>query len=152
MVNLRRVQKVGPQRRSELKEIQNNPVQGLSVVTDDDNMLTWNCAIKALDDSPYKKGIFKFKVVLPDDYPFKPPVVTFLTKIYHPGVNEEGQICLPILRDEWKPGVSLSAVLSTISQKINNPSPDDPYEPAIAAQLKDNKSEFLVKAQEWTEQ
>ncbi|ELU44918.1 ubiquitin-conjugating enzyme domain-containing protein [Rhizoctonia solani AG-1 IA] len=123
------------------------------------------------DDSPYKKGIFKFKVELPTEYPFKAPIVSTDTNyglksnkllrhyigyfpnedipswcafirqprsIYHltqslEGINDEGQICLPLLRDEWKPATSMSTVLSTISDKVNNPSPDDPYEPAIAA-------------------
>ncbi|KAG9100658.1 hypothetical protein FS749_013894 [Ceratobasidium sp. UAMH 11750] len=143
MVNLRRVQK-------ELKEINENPINGLKVEPEDEKILVWNCTIKASDDSPYKKGIFKYKVEFPEEYPFKPPAVTFSTKVYHPGINEEGHICLPILRDEWKPAMSMNAVLATISDKFNNPSPDDPYEPEIAAQLKDDKPQFLAKAQEWT--
>ncbi|KAG8738169.1 hypothetical protein FRC12_016859, partial [Ceratobasidium sp. 428] len=126
MVNMRRVQK-------DLKDIQDNPIQGLDVEPEEDNLLLWKCAIKASDESPYKKGTFKYKVELPEEFPFKPPMVTFSTKIYHPGINEEGHICLPMLRDEWKPGVSMRTVLSTISEKVNNPSPDDPYEPEIAA-------------------
>ncbi|KAJ1309679.1 hypothetical protein OPQ81_006443 [Rhizoctonia solani] len=145
MANLRRAGK-------EIQALQKSPIAGLTVAPEEENIMLWNCSIKARDESPYKKGTFKFKVELPPEYPFKAPIVTFQTKIYHPGINEEGQICLPLLRDEWKPATSMSTVLSTILEKVNNPSPEDPYEPAIAAQLKDNKSEFLAKAQEWTKQ
>lgn len=33
--------------------------------------------------------------------------VVFQTKVYHPGINEEGSICIPILRDEVGPRISL---------------------------------------------
>ncbi|KAF8803511.1 ubiquitin-conjugating enzyme, partial [Phlegmacium glaucopus] len=134
----------------ELTEITNNPIPGLSVEVKDDNIFEWKCSIKAASESPYKNGTFNFNLTLPQNYPFKAPTVTFTTKIYHPGINEEGAICVPVLRDEWKPSVTLSSVLSIIQEKVNNPSPDDPFEPDIAALLKNDKNKFLANAKEWT--
>lgn len=54
--------------------------------------------------APYNKGAFKIDINFPLDYPFKPPKITFKTKIYHPNVDEKGQVCLPIIQPEnWKP-------------------------------------------------
>lgn len=53
---------------------------------------------------PYDKGAFRIEIIFPAEYPFKPPKVTFKTKIYHPNIDEKGQICLPIISVEnWKP-------------------------------------------------
>ncbi|PPR04972.1 hypothetical protein CVT24_010430, partial [Panaeolus cyanescens] len=161
-------------------------LQGVTVEPKEDNLFEWKCAIKAdvsmirifvletfefntwQSDSPYKNGTFRFTLSLPDNFPFKPPTVTFATKIYHPGINEEGAICVPILRDEvspdqydinkyvqqldlqWKPMTTLSTVLYIIQEKLNNPSADDPFEPEIAAVLKNDKTKFLATAKEWT--
>lgn len=43
-----------------------------------------------------------------------------------------------------------SPVLITIQDKVNNPSPDDPFEPDIAVLLKNDKAKFLATAKEWT--
>ncbi|KAF9566338.1 UBC-like protein [Agrocybe pediades] len=143
MTALRRIQR-------ELKDITTAPIPGITVEPKEDNLFEWKCTIEADPDSPYKKGKFNFDLVLPSNFPFKAPTVTFTTKIYHPGINEEGAICVPILRDEWKPAVSIATVLSVIQEKLNNPSPDDPFEPDIAAVLKNDKSKFLATAKEWT--
>ncbi|PFH52425.1 hypothetical protein AMATHDRAFT_84522 [Amanita thiersii Skay4041] len=140
---LRRVQK-------ELAEITNNPIDGVTAEPQEANVLQWKCTIKASPDSPYRSGTFHFDLTLPQSFPFKPPTVTFTTKIYHPGINEEGAICVPVLREEWKPTVTLSSVLAIIQEKLNNPNADDPFEPEIAAQLKNEKQKFLAIAREYT--
>ncbi|KAG1826984.1 ubiquitin-conjugating enzyme [Suillus subaureus] len=151
MTALRRIQK-------ELQDITNRPLDGMTAEPEADNLLVWKCSVKGSPDSPYKNGTFHFKIELPMNFPFKAPSVTFLTKIYHPGINEEGHICVPILRDEVRPTFSSSAgiilvlfvVLAVIQEKVNNPSPDDPFEPEIAALLKNDKAKFLATAKEYT--
>jgi len=106
--------------------------------------------VKGPVDSPYKGGTFHFTVQFPDTFPFKPPTVAFTTKIYHPGFNEEGHICLPMLRDEWKPALTMSTVLQAIQEKIGKPSPDDPFDTEIAAVLKNDETKFKATAKEWT--
>jgi len=140
---LRRIQK-------EISDLTTRPLTGITVEPDESNLYHWSCVIKASADSPYKNGKFKFNIVFPETFPFKPPEVAFVTKIYHPGINEKGEICIAILRDEWKPSISISSVLSTVQEKLNNPSADDPYEPDIAAELKSNHAKFLSVAKDWT--
>jgi len=143
MTALRRIHK-------ELADISSKPLEGITVEPTENNLFEWKCAIKAASDSPYKHGTFHFTVVLPETFPFKAPTVTFTTKIYHPGINEDGHICVPVLRDDWKPSVTMSTVLAIIQEKVNNPSADDPFEPEIASLLKNDKAKFLTIAKEHT--
>jgi len=134
----------------ELRNLNARPILNLDAFPEDGNLFSWKCAIKAAPDSPYKGGTFHFKLDMPQNFPFKAPSVKFTTKIYHPGIDEGGNICVSILRDEWKPTVSLHDVLTTIQEKVNNPSPDDPFELEIARVLKDDRAKFLATAKEWT--
>lgn len=56
------------------------------------------------ENAPYNKGAFRIEINFPAEYPFKPPKICFKTKIYHPNIDEKGQVCLPIISAEnWKP-------------------------------------------------
>lgn len=66
------------------------------------------CDTHIQGDSPYAGGVFFLSITFPTDYPFKPPKVSFTTKIYHPNINANGSICLDILRDQWSPALTIS--------------------------------------------
>lgn len=74
-------------------------------------------------------GTFYLSLVLPPTYPFKPPTVTFTTKIYHPNISNDtppnsGVMCLGMLKvDEWKPSTKMAAVLEFARQLLKGPSP-----------------------------
>ena len=102
------------------------------------------------DESPYSGGVYFLNIHFPTDYPFKPPKVTFTTRIYHPTINSNGSICLDILKDQWSPALTVSKVLLSISSLLCDPNPDDPLVPNIAHEYKTDKSKYEASAREWT--
>ncbi|KAF8479068.1 ubiquitin-conjugating enzyme/RWD-like protein, partial [Russula ochroleuca] len=73
------------------------PIKGSPYEPVDDNLFNWKCSIKGASDSPYKGGTFFFKVTFSEDFLMStyigdPSQVIFTTKIYHPGINDEGGI------------------------------------------------------------
>ncbi|TIA70152.1 hypothetical protein E3P89_02550 [Wallemia ichthyophaga] len=97
--------------------------------------------------SPYDGGVFFLNITFPTDYPFKPPKVSFQTKIYHPNINSNGSICLDILKDQWSPALTISKVLLSICSMLTDPNADDPLSPEIAHP---NRQRYETTAKEWT--
>lgn len=40
-------------------------------------------------DTPYEGGTYKVDIKIPTDYPFRPPVMKFETKVWHPNVSSQ---------------------------------------------------------------
>lgn len=118
---------------------------------DESNIYIWGAMIMGPSGTPYAGGMFKLTIQFPTDYPFKPPKVTFNTKIYHPNINTTGAICLDILKDQWSPALTVSKVLLSICSLLSEPNPDDPLMPEIANEYKTNYPLFVEKATAWTE-
>lgn len=101
-------------------------IPGCSAGPISDNLFRWSGTITGTVDTPYEHGVFKLDIIFPRDYPYKAPNVTFITPIYHCNINEDGQICLDILKDKWSPILTIGKVLLSICSLLSDPNPDDP--------------------------
>jgi len=78
--------------------LESDPPPGICAWPKGDSMNVLEAQILGPKDTPYEKGIFKVEIVVPDRYPFEPPKVRFLTRIYHPNIDSGGRICLDTLK------------------------------------------------------
>ena len=142
----------GPKRmQNELKQMMEHKKLGQLrlLEPEKDNIYKWN-ALLMPTTPPYDKGAFKLEIDFPKDYPFRPPILHINTKIYHPNVNEHGQICLPILEPEhWKPTARIEHVLQVLLATINDPQPENPYSLEITGQFVNDPRKFYKTAEAW---
>jgi ubiquitin-conjugating enzyme E2 D/E len=132
--------------------IQNPPANCSAGPLDDNNLYEWQATIMGPRDSPYQDGVFYLSITLPEEYPFKPPIIKFTTKIYHCNINSRGSICLDILKNEWSPALTISKVLLSICSLMTDPNPDDPLVTEIAELYTNDRILHDQKAKTFTMQ
>ena len=142
--------------QAELKELQKNPLENCSAGLEiEDDMYIWQASILGPSNSPYEGGTFHLKIEFTNDYPYSPPVVKFMTPIYHCNIDSKGNICLNILKDQWSPALTISKVLLSISSLLDDPNPKDPLVPDIAELLlsgSEGKLKHYNEAKKYTKQ
>ncbi|OQV17504.1 Ubiquitin-conjugating enzyme E2 K [Hypsibius exemplaris] len=100
--------------------------------------------------SPYDGGTFKLDIHIPVEYPFKPPIIKFATKVWHPNVSSaSGAICLDILKTNWAAAMTLRTVMISIQALLGSPVADDPQDAIVAGQFKSQRSLFDQTARYW---
>ncbi|XP_048957858.1 ubiquitin-conjugating enzyme E2 L3 isoform X1 [Canis lupus baileyi] len=103
------------------------------------------------DNPPYDKGAFRIEINFPAEYPFKPPKITFKTKIYHPNIDEKGQVCLPVISAEnWKPATKTDQVIQSLIALVNDPQPEHPLRADLAEEYSKDRKKFCKNAEEFT--
>jgi len=135
----------------ELDELRNNPSINCMAEQGED-LYNWDATIIGPEETPYAGGHFLLKIHFSQEYPFRPPTVQFMTKVYHPNISSQGVICLDILHKQWSPALTITKVLLSISSLLSDPNPDDPLVSEVAKLYKCDRKAFSIKAQEWTRQ
>ncbi len=86
-----------------------------AILPNEDNPFNWIVTISGPPDSAYEGIRYKMEVTFPDQYPFKPPTIKFITPVYHANIMlTTGEICLDILKDNWSPVLTLPKVVISL--------------------------------------
>ncbi|CAG5187822.1 ubiquitin-conjugating enzyme (huntingtin interacting protein 2) [Alternaria panax] len=101
-------------------------------------------------DTPYEGATYHVDIRIPSEYPFRPPLMKFETKIWHPNVSSQtGAICLDTLSSQWSPVLTIKSALISLQSLLSTPEPKDPQDAEVAGMLIRNPAEFEHKAREW---
>ncbi|XP_022770809.1 ubiquitin-conjugating enzyme E2 27-like [Durio zibethinus] len=146
MIDFARVQK-------ELQECsREKDSSGIRVSPKSDNLARLTGFIPGPLGTPYEGGSFEIDITLPDGYPFEPPKMKFVTKVWHPNISSQsGAICLDILKDQWSPALTLKTALLSVQALLSAPEPDDPQDAVVAQQYLREYQTFVGTARYWTE-
>ncbi|KAL6999039.1 Ubiquitin-conjugating enzyme E2 28 [Sarracenia purpurea var. burkii] len=137
--------------QKELRDLEKDPPASCSAGPVGSDMFHWQATIMGPADSPFAGGVFLVTIHFPPDYPFKPPKVSFKTKVFHPNINSNGSICLDILKEQWSPALTISKVLLSICSLLTDPNPDDPLVPEIAHMYKTDRAKYEMTSRSWTQ-
>ncbi|RAH77618.1 UBC-like protein [Aspergillus japonicus CBS 114.51] len=110
------------------------------------------------EGTPYEGGLFLISLSILLSYPSQPPDCRFATKIWHPNVGHDGQICLNILDENWSKALSITTILISFVALLGSPGQfmeeeggtSSPLRPEAAEMWLPNSAEFEKTAQEWT--
>lgn len=108
------------------------------------------------EEGYWKGGKFVFEIRIPPEYNIKPPEAHCMTKIWHPNINEDGKICLSILREHsldgcgWLPTRTLKDVVWGLNSLFTDLVDfDDPLNVAAAEQHHLDRRAFERKVREY---
>jgi ubiquitin-protein ligase len=69
---------------------------------------------------PYCQRSFCIRFILSHEYPFEPPELRFLDRMYHPNIDIKGKLCSRLLNEHYHPGRSLAEIVQNAEQLISS--------------------------------
>ena len=126
---------------SDLSELSLDDTASISFPDGRDKPMRFELALRPRD-GPYRGGRFVFSVVVAGGYPHEAPKVKCRTKVFHPNIDTDGNVCLNILREDWKPVLSVTSILHGLQFLLADPNPDDPLNKDAASMMAASPRQF----------
>jgi len=142
----------------EVQEMESNLPSSCRIRFDDPHQLHSFELTISPEEGYWQGGKFRFNVYVTEEYNMVPPIVKCKTRLWHPNITEEGEICLSLLRENsidglgWAPTRRLKDVVwglnSLFTDLLNF---DDPLNIDAADHYQRDKDAFSTKVKDYVQ-
>ena len=119
----------------DIADLQKDPIDNIRYYPNEDNIMNGCALIIGPENTPYQYGNYMFSFEFPIEFPFKPPIVSFISNDgetrFNPNFYRNGKVCLSILNtwrgEEWSACQSIRSILIILQMTMNeNPLLNEP--------------------------
>ncbi|XP_019875470.2 ubiquitin-conjugating enzyme E2 S [Aethina tumida] len=135
----------------EMQELVTTPPEGIKVQINEEDVTDIQAFIEGPAGTPYMGGVFKVKLTLGKGFPQEPPKAFFLTKIFHPNVALNGEICVNTLKKDWKSDLGIKHILLTIKCLLIVPNAESALNEEAGKLLLEHYDDYSTRAKMMTE-
>lgn len=136
----------------ELRSLHCNPHPYFSIFPSESDFRFWKILMEGPPDTPYEKGVFELFCQFGPDYPVKPPLVRFVTPVYHCNINSVGRICHNIFDRNYNAQVTMRDILNAVYGLLIIPEPEDPLDSILAEEFLTSREKYEQEAKKHTEE
>lgn len=135
----------------ELCDLTHSPLEGIRVVFNEDDITNVQADIDGPSGTPYHGGSFRIRLVLGKNFPTAPPKGFFVTKIFHPNVGRNGEICVNTLKKDWNQDLGIKHILLTIKCLLIVPNAESALNEEAGKMLLEQYEDYCKRAKMMTE-
>ncbi|CAD1472796.1 unnamed protein product, partial [Heterotrigona itama] len=117
----------------EMSELAAQPPEGIRIILNEEDVTD----IQAIIEGPY--------------FPQGPPKAFFLTKIFHPNVAKNGEICVNTLKKDWKSDLGIKHILLTVKCLLIVPNAESALNEEAGKLLLERYDDYSERAKMMTE-
>ncbi len=113
-------------------------------------------------ETPYEGGFFKAQLDFPSDFPNMPPIMRFISTMWHPNIYEDGKVCISILHPpgedkfnqaetsdmRWRPIHGVESIIVSVISMLSDPNDDSPANIDAAVMWRNDRKEFKRRVRE----
>jgi ubiquitin-conjugating enzyme E2 G1 len=135
-------------------------------LVDESNPYEWALTIEGPQGTIYDGFYFQATLTFPQDYPMQPPKMNFQTRMHHPNIFKNGDVCISILNtrsgsgseaqgaadDGWKPCLGATEVVLSVISLLTDPNHHSPANSEASREYRTDFSSFKRKVHRYLEE